>query len=98
MTLSKWLPESSPQRAAALGKLTEEVGELAAILGRCAAQGVDGIDPDTGKPNITALEEEIADVRALSVVVINLLRLDPMRDRMAHKIQIKTEWLEQVPK
>jgi NTP pyrophosphatase (non-canonical NTP hydrolase) len=82
-----------------MAKLTEECGELVSILGRCAAQGVDGVDPETSVPNRHALEDEIADVRALSECVIRYLRLNDLRirNRALDKIAIKTGWLDQVP-
>jgi hypothetical protein len=98
--MSTWRPEPSPRVAAAMGKLTEECGELIAILGRCAAQGVDGIDPDTGKPNRRALEEEIADAMALQWCVMTILALDSqfIKRRYSEKIKIKSQWLNEVPR
>lgn len=94
-----WLTEQSPRRRAVMAKLSEECGELVAILSRCAAQGIDAHDPDTDKPNIEALMEEIADVRALSICVIAYLDLnkDFIDARAALKVSYKHRWLEQVP-
>ena len=61
-----WQPESRPRVLAMLGKLAEECNELAAICSRITIQGLDGIHPDDGRPNRAHLEDEIADVAALT--------------------------------
>lgn len=96
---SLWLPESSPRKSAVMAKLTEECGELTSILGRCQAQGFDGMDPDSGRPNQRQLEDELADVIALARCAINILKLDnnAILKRASWKEDIKLQWLNKVP-
>ncbi|WP_375599353.1 hypothetical protein [Devosia sp. Naph2] len=62
--ISPWLPEQDRHRLAVLGKLAEECNELAGRAVRCIIQGLDEVDPDTGRTNRAELEREIADVEA----------------------------------
>ncbi len=93
---SKWIPCTDLRTLAALGKLQEELGELTSIVARTIIQGVDGVDPETGKPNLQALAEEIADVRAMSRLVIEHLGEGGVNisERAAKKLCMKREWLE----
>ncbi len=59
-----WVPMSNPTDIKHLGKLGEEAGELCSAVSRCLIQGIDGIEPTTGKSNRIWLEEEMADVLA----------------------------------
>lgn len=59
-----WHPMSDPVDLKHMGKLLEEAGELVAASSRCVVQGIDEVEPDTGKPNREWLEDEIADVLA----------------------------------
>lgn len=47
-----------------LGKLAEELNECGSATARCIIQGMDGCEPESGKPNRQWLQEEIADVLA----------------------------------
>lgn len=62
--ISPWMPETDPHRLAVLGKMIEELNECASRAARCIIQGLDEIDPDTGRPNRIELEKEMADVLA----------------------------------
>jgi hypothetical protein len=88
--LSDWETEPSPHVLAVVGKLGEEACELGNICFRIAIQGLDGKDPETGKPNIQALMEEIADVRAMSANAI--ARLQISEAAVARRAQGKLEW------
>lgn len=92
---SKWEPITNPSDLAALGKLAEEVNELGAIIARAIIQGLLGTDPDTGKVNLFALQEEIADVRGLSKLVIDRYGLDESEigERAERKRKMKLEWI-----
>lgn len=92
---SHWVPLSDPRKQAAIGKLMEEAGELVSILSRISIQGLDGVDPDTGIHNITALIDELGDVRGLSNLVIDELMLDrhAVERRAERKRQHKEQWL-----
>lgn len=93
---SKWVPIDDKVHLAALGKLSEEAGELVSIISRCIIQGIDECDPETGKLNRVALGEEIADVRALTGLVINELALPghAIVVRSDRKYKMKLDWLE----
>ncbi len=91
--ITLWLPENDLIRRQVLNKLTEETGELLQIVGRCLAQGVDKADPRTGKPNIEALADEIADVTAAVAWLDEVITLPPGRDaRTARKLHGFREW------
>src|SRR4051812_36337432 len=74
--LSEWQPITNKHNLAALGKLGEEASELCSAICRCIIQGMDELEPTTGKPNRQWLEEEIADVMALTTLAIQELDLD----------------------
>jgi NTP pyrophosphatase (non-canonical NTP hydrolase) len=92
---SLWIPISDPQALAALGKLAEEVNELGSVIARTIIQGLDGKDPTSGKLNIDALRDEIADVRGLAQLVVEVFRLDDavIEDRAQKKKQMKMKWI-----
>lgn len=62
--VTKWELESSPLIRRRMGKTTEECNELASVCARIDLQGIDSIDPSSGKPNRRRLAEEIGDVYA----------------------------------
>ena len=84
--------------AALLGKLTEELGEAVTAASRCLIQGIDESEPVSGKPNKEWLEEELADVWALTSLVINRFGLDASRinARSADKQRRKQIWLDEL--
>lgn len=90
----RWVPITDLVDLAHLGKLGEESGELSSIIARCIIQGIDGVDPSTGKPNRIALQDEIADVRAMSYMAIDRfnLSLDEIDLRANRKIIMKQKW------
>lgn len=92
--VSEWQPITNKHDLALLGKLIEEAGELSAAAARCIIQGLDECEPKTGKPNRQWLEEELADVSALTAFAIHRLSLDKkaIGDRQARKIAFKTPW------
>lgn len=95
-TPSKWIPITDLPTLAALGKLQEELGELTSIVARCIIQGIDECDPETGRCNRLALQDELADVNGLCVLVSSNLKLDGdlMKARAAKKYAIKQQWLK----
>ena len=74
--MQKWTPTTDSLQLRRFGKLGEELGELQAVAARCIIQGIDEIDPSSGRPNRDRLEDEIADVYAQLNVLINDLELD----------------------
>lgn len=62
--MNKWEPDNNPFQNRRISKTGEEVNELGAVLFRISNQGIDAIDPGTGKTNRQRLLEETADVLA----------------------------------
>lgn len=62
--MNPWMPDDNPKQARRLGKTGEEVNELGSVLFRISIQGIDSIDPSSGKTNRQRLLEETADVMA----------------------------------
>lgn len=62
--MNPWKPDTSPRQARRIGKTSEEVNELGAVLARISIQGVDEVDPASGKTNRQRMVEEMADVMA----------------------------------
>lgn len=91
---SKWIPMTNLIDLAHLGKLGEETGELIGIVSRCVIQGIGESDPETGKPNVQALMEEIADVYAMGELAIERFGLDreEISKRKLRKMNMKREW------
>lgn len=94
--VSNWQPITDKLQLAVLGKLGEEVNELGARLARAIIQGLDGADPETGKTNREAIEDEIADVLAMVDHVFFYLGLDSKRvnERALRKHLFKSPWFE----
>lgn len=91
---SPWRPETDLLRLAVLGKLIEELGECVSAATRCVIQGIDESEPISGKPNRQWLEDEIADVEAMTELAKNHFGLDryEISRRRDRKIGHKTEW------
>lgn len=62
--VSKWVPTTDLMELRRFGKSLEELCELGAVMARCIIQGIDEVDPASGKVNRQRLEEETADVYA----------------------------------
>lgn len=62
--MNKWEPDPDPHQARRVGKSLEEVSELGGVLARISIQGLNGIDPASGKTNRLRYLEESADVIA----------------------------------
>ena len=92
--LSDWQPITDKHDLAVLGKLGEEVNELGSAICRCVIQGIDECEPETLKANRAWLEEELADVMALTTIAINRLGLDTaaIMERRQRKIAYKEPW------
>lgn len=97
--LEDWRREPSERANALLGKLCEEAGELASRCARAMIQGLEEIDPGSRRTNREELEDEIADVAALSALAMELLHLDgeSIASRARKKVQLKRPWIENLP-
>lgn len=90
-----WRPEQDETVVKHLGKLGEECCELGARLFRAVIQGVDGIDPVTGRTNRDEIADEIADVEALVMHLKAKLQLNPVTisERKCKKFDFGAPWL-----
>lgn len=93
-TVSPWHPMQDAVDLKHLGKLAEEAAELGAIIARCIIQGVLESNPDTGKMNVLALTEEIADVEANIALVKQRFGLDQkaIAERRNRKVMALSRW------
>ena len=77
MSLTKWTPTTNLAKLRRFGKLGEELSECGAVASRCIIQGIDEIDPGSGKTNHQRLIEEMADVIAQINCTVDMLNIDP---------------------
>lgn len=89
-----WQPMTRPIDLKHLGKLAEELNEAGAAVSRCIIQGIDEVEPVTGKVNRRWLEDEIADVYANLKLVIDHFDLNTahIRTRQARKQEHLKSW------
>jgi len=62
--MNAWKTDITEFQARRIGKTLEELGELSAVLARITIQGLDAIDPSSGKTNRQRMSDETADVIA----------------------------------
>lgn len=96
--VSDWVPMSNPVHLAVLGKAGEELGELISAKDRCIIQGLDGIDPDSGKVNRDWLTDEVADVAAMLLHIARRFNLDShaIEERKQRKYVYKGKWFDKL--
>lgn len=91
--MNPWVSTLTPHQARRVGKSTEEVGELAGVLGRLQIQAMGDIDPSSGKTNFQRFWEESADVEAQTACNRQTFNFPPEYDaRVARKIEMMGEW------
>lgn len=94
--MNPWKPDHNPQQARRIGKTAEEVNELGAVLARISIQGIDEIDPSSGKTNRQRLIEETADVMAQCycnmAAIFTGEEVKQIWNRRARKIEQMEEW------
>lgn len=92
--MNKWEPDTDPHQARRIGKTLEELGELSAVLARISIQGMDAIDPASGKTNRRRMLEETADVMAQIECNIEAFGMSTcaLADRLQRKIRHMQEW------
>lgn len=74
--IAKWIPDDNQHQARRIGKLGEETNELGAVLFRIQIQGIDAIDPASGKTNRQRFIEEMADVTAQIELSLEFFGID----------------------
>lgn len=96
--VSDWVPMTNPVHLAVLGKAGEELGELISAKDRCIIQGLDGIDPDSGKVNLDWLTDEVADVEAMLLHIKQRFNLDrkAIQERRERKYFYKGAWFDKL--
>lgn len=92
--MNKWELAEDPMLRRRMGKTGEELAELLAVVNRIQIQGIDAIDPASGKTNRQRLTEETADVLAQLLVNSGALNLDDdaIQTRMIEKEGQMREW------
>lgn len=96
--MSPWRVTTDPMILRRVGKTGEEANELGAVACRIVIQGIDEVDPSSGKTNRQRFFEELADVQAQ----INcsrrafLIDADAFEDRVARKESDMADWEQQM--
>lgn len=92
--MNPWQVCQDPKVLRRTGKSLEELGELIAVLARVIIQGIDEVDPGSGKTNRIRLENESADVLVQCRQTIEALALDRTRieARVAEKDRQMVAW------
>lgn len=93
-TMNKWELAEDPMLRRRMGKTGEELAELLAVVNRIQIQGIDAIDPSTGKTNRQRLHEETADVVAQLNTNLTVLGMDYefIEKRKTQKQRQMREW------
>lgn len=93
-SVNKWQITTSPRMLRRMGKTGEELAELQNVVSRIIIQGIDEVDPGTGKVNRDRLIDEVADVLAQIKTTIEFLALPEERiaERMERKHALMVEW------
>ena len=93
--MNPWKPDDNPRQARRIGKTGEEVNELGSVLFRITIQGIDSIDPSSGKTNRQRLLEESADVMAQLHVNMHALFTNEERDFIVARVEEKRRQMVQ---
>lgn len=92
--MNKWIPTTDLKVLRRVGKAQEELNELGCVLARVIIQGIDEIDPGSGKVNRQRLQDEIADVYTQLQLMESQFELDSyaITDRCVEKRRQMDEW------
>lgn len=93
MALTKWTPTTDLFTLRRAGKLIEEGGEAIAVAARLIIQGIDEVDPSSGKVNRQRLMEELADLQAQILCTGVAFNLD--QEFMDARVQVKLAQMEE---
>lgn len=91
--MNPWQPDADPHQARRVGKSLEELGELTGVLARISIQGMDAIDPASGKTNRQRLHEETADV--LAQIERNVEAFDMDKDMLTARVWYKVDQMHE---
>lgn len=89
-----WHPMNNSRDIKTVGKFLEELGEGVAAVARSLIQGIDGLDPRSGKPNKESVEDELADIIANLSLVEERFNLTISTDRIKKKLNQLRQWHE----
>lgn len=94
ITMTKWELEADTMTRRRVGKTAEECAELLAVLARISIQGIDAVDPASGKTNRQRMQEEIADVYAQLDECVSKISVDniAISNRRTEKRRQMLEW------
>lgn len=99
--MSPWKVTTDKKLLRRIGKLLEELGELQAVAARVIIQGIDEIDPSSGRVNRARLLDELADAQAQ--INCTMALLFPAREdnrhflhRVLRKEENMQDWESQV--
>jgi hypothetical protein len=94
--VTKWALTTDPLIVRRMGKTGEECAELLAVTTRIQIQGIDEIDPGSGKTNRQRLIEEIGDVYAQldanMMMLLSKADRDFVEKRRHRKLGYMFEW------
>lgn len=92
--MNPWKADLTPIESRRLGKTAEELSELLAVIARMTIQGIDEIDPGSGKTNRQRFIDETADV--IAQINCNFrafdMPADEIDERVQHKEALMAEW------
>lgn len=95
--MQRWVPDIDEHQARRIGKTGEETNELGAVLFRIQIQGLNAVDPGSGKTNRQRLLEEMADVTAQIEITCDFLWISQNQgsdfdNRVQEKKRQMAEW------
>jgi hypothetical protein len=90
-----WVPCVEAGVVKVLGKCMEEYAEAISSMARVLIQGIDGVHPVTGKPNREWLVEELGDVQATTLYLVDRLKLnaEQIEARRLLKVAYLRDWM-----
>ncbi len=92
--VTAWHCEKNEYYLRRFGKALEENNELGAVLARCIIQGIDEIDPSSGKTNRQRMQEEVADVYTQLTLLEQTFNLNgfAISERIQDKMASMHKW------
>lgn len=91
--MNPWDAKLTPHERRRLGKTLEELGELTAVIARIGIQGIDAVDPSSGKTNRQRFIEETADV--IAQIRCNVAPFDLPTDVIDQRVRLKESQMDQ---
>lgn len=92
-SMNRWEANLTPHESRRLGKTGEELAELLAVILRITIQGLDAIDPSSGKTNRQRFHEETADV--VAQMECNFKAFNMPATEIYQRRDLKISWMAQ---